>query len=220
MAAEVTDEGAALASGPLQVLQLPSGLAVGLRVDGPRQKVEVAGAHLMVGQKDLIAEVVDQRVGRAAGAQGAASLLLALAEEPLQLVGRCGQIGIIEAVEEVGAVATGYRDHMVDEGGSLGVEPQAGRGALELGEEVPELGLSGGSILRTVDPDRVRAEMMGYVSEVLHVSLDPAGDPDLMPVEREGLRERIEAGGGHGGTGSVFFWAAASTVWRTCSRRW
>src|SRR4051812_7461669 len=102
MAAEVADKGAALASGTLAVRQLLSGVAEGLGVDRLGQKVEVAGAHLVEGQKDLVAEVVDQRVGRAGCAQGATGMLLAPAEEALQLVGRRGQVGIIEAVEEVG----------------------------------------------------------------------------------------------------------------------
>jgi hypothetical protein len=219
MAAEVADKGAALASGTLPVLHLLPDVAEGLRVDGLGQKVEVARAHLVEGEKDLVAEVVDQRVGRAARAQGATSLLLAPAEEALQLVGRRRQVGIIEAVEEVGPVAAGDGDQMVDKGSGLGVEAQAGRCALELREEIPELGLGRGSVLRTVEPVRCGAEVMSYVSEVLHMPLDPAGDTDLMPVEREGLLERIEAGRGHGDAGGVFFCAAASTVWRTCSRR-
>lgn len=60
MAAEVADEGAALASGQLLVVQLLSGLAEGRRVDGLGQGVDVARAHLMEGEEDLVAEVVDK----------------------------------------------------------------------------------------------------------------------------------------------------------------
>lgn len=159
-------------------------------------------------------------MSRAACAQGATSLLLARAEEALQLVGRRRQVWIIEAVEEVGAIAASDGDEMVDEGGGLGVEAQAGRCALELTEEVPEQGLRRGGVLRTVLPVRCRAEVVSYVSKVLHVPLDPAGEADLVPVEREGLLERIEAGRGHGDAGGAFFCAASKAVSRTCSRRW
>lgn len=122
-------------------------------------------------------------------------------------------------MEEVGAVAAGHGDQMVDEGGGLGVETQAGRGALELGQEVPELGLGTGGVLRAVAPVRSGAEMMGYASEDPYVPLDPPGCADLMPVERESLGEHIEAGRGHGSAVGVFFLAAVSTVLRTSSRR-
>jgi len=219
MAAEVADKGAAPACGELLVLELLSGLSEGRRVDGLGEGVEVARAHLVEGEEDLVAEVVDQGVGRAASAQGATSLLLARAEEALQLVGRRRQVGIIEAVEEVGPVAARDGDEMVDEGGGLGVEAQAGRCALELTEEVPELGLRLGGVLRTVLPVGCGADVVSYVSKVLHVPVDPAGGADLVPVERQGLFERIKAGRGHGDAGGGVFFAAFSTVSRTCSRR-
>ena len=220
MAVEVADDGSALASGALQLFDATPGAPVGGGVDGLGHQIDKAGAHLLVGEQDLGAEVVDHGVGRAAAAQGTTSLPLAQAEEALYLVGRGGQAGIIEAMEEVGAVAAGHRDEVVDEGGGLGVEPQAGCRALELAQEVPQLGLSRGGILWTAGPVRGRVEVVGYVSEVLHVSLDPAGDTDLMPVQAEGLREGIKAGRGHGCAGRVFFCAAVWTALRTCSRRW
>ena len=122
MKAEAPDEGAALAGRLLLLLQLVSGLAVGLRVDGLGQQVEGSGGHLLVGEQELITEVVDQRVGCAAAAQGATRLLLGLAEEALQLVCRRRQLRIIKAVEEMGAVTAGDGNQMVDEGGGLGVE--------------------------------------------------------------------------------------------------
>ena len=205
MAVEVTDEGAALASGLLQVVQVLPGAAVGPRIDGLGQHVQMASTHLMKGHEELIAEIVDQGVGRAPRAQGAASVLLAGAEESLQLVGRGRQAGIIEAVEQARAVAASDADQMVDEGGGLGVEAHARRGALELQQEVPQLGLGSGGVLGPVDSIRSGAEVMGYVSEVLHMSVDPTGEPDLMPVQVQRLRERIKARGGHRGTVGVFF---------------
>ena len=220
MKAEAPDEGAALAGRLLLLLQLVSGLAVGLRVDGLGPQVEGSGSHLMVGEQELITEVVDQRVGRAATAQGATSLLLGLAEGALQLVGRRRHLRIIKAVEQMGAVAARDGNQMVDEGGGLGVEPRAGRRALQPPEKIPELGLGCGGVLRPVGPFRVRAEPTGYLAQELHVSLDAARDTDLMPVQREGLRERIEVRRGHRGTRAVFFFAASWTVLRTCSSRW
>lgn len=137
MAVEVADGGAALASGLLQLVQLLPGGAVCLRIDGTRQQIQLAGAHLMVRQQKLIPEVVDQGMGRAATAKRLASLMFDQAEEALQPVGRCGQVGIVEAVEQVRAIPTYYVDYMVDEAGGLGVEPRPRCDALQLGKVVP-----------------------------------------------------------------------------------
>ena len=121
-------------------------------------------------------------------------------------------------MEKVRAVATHQFDQVVHEGGGLGAQALAWRVALKLGQKVPQLGLSHGSVLRPVSTIRGGAEVVGYVSEMLHMALYPARNADLMPVRRERLCERIEAGGGHRRALRVFFWVACSTVLRTCSR--
>lgn len=145
-----------------------------------------------------------EAVRRAAAAVAALHEPLVLAEEPFELVRGRRNAGVVEADEEVGAVALEDLDEVVDEVAGGRAETCPGSVRLEVGEKRVEASLCLGRVGRPIGPTGARREGMGNVPEDSDVALDATGDTGAMPVRLERLREFVKERSGQACDG---FWS-------------